>query len=461
MGRSHHACGTLSDVDDTRHHMAQVLPFLAGEARWTRRRTQPMHPRRICSLVLFAALACGKEAPPAGPALAWPPIQDSPQHRWEVAATRRDLGTLGGPSSFATDINNAGVVVGWSLNAGGVSRAFRWTPSEGMIDLGTLPDHDWSRAVSVNENGEILGLSGDTESGETRTVIWGAQAEIAQVVIPLLPGASFGEPTDFNHNGEVVGWDVVGFQHAWNWQAERGKLDLTAAAPSPGSEGISSQINSLGFVAGTNKASSCGAMVECWRGFVWSFGGGYVDIGTPNGDANVAVSTLGLNNGSAVVGWTMDNSFQMRPYRWHADGGFSMLPIAAAPGYAMAINSARVAVGASWSEANGAIQPTAWSRNNEQIALNTQTPFPGVAVAINESNAIVGWTSLDCCGTEHRAMLWTLERPAAPSAVTGGIRTHVPSAIPANATSTCLTDPQALVSRATLFSCVVRKDERE
>ena len=420
-----------------------------------------MHPRRLCSLVLFAALACGKEVPPAGPTLNAPPIKASPAHRWVLAATRRDLGTLGGSSSFATDINNAGTVVGWSLNANGVARAFRWTTDAGMIDLGTLPDHDWSRAVSINDNGEILGVSGDTESGQTTPVTWSAKTDITSLAIPLLPGASFGEPTDFNHSGEVVGWDVVGFQHAWTWHEERGKLDLTATAPAPGAEGISSQINALGFVAGTNKAAVCSAMVECWRGFLWSFGSGYMEIGTPGADSNVAVTTLGLNNRSTVVGWTMDSSFQMRPYRWRADGGFTMLPLAAAPGYAMAINTARVAVGASWSAANGAIQPTAWTRDDIQLALNTETPFPGVAVAINESNAIVGWTSLDCCGMEHRAMLWTLERAAAQSSTNPAPARHVAVAIPANSTSMCLTDPQALLSRATLFACVVRKSAPE
>jgi probable HAF family extracellular repeat protein len=49
------------------------------------------------------------------------------------------LGTLGGNRSEARGVSADGrVVVGWSYNAAGRDRAFRWTASGGMQDLGTL-----------------------------------------------------------------------------------------------------------------------------------------------------------------------------------------------------------------------------------------------------------------------------------------------------------------------------------
>jgi probable HAF family extracellular repeat protein len=55
---------------------------------------------------------------------------------WNVSDySPRDLGTLGGNESEAYACTDNQTAVGWSHNAAGQRRAFRWTPSGGMEDL--------------------------------------------------------------------------------------------------------------------------------------------------------------------------------------------------------------------------------------------------------------------------------------------------------------------------------------
>ena len=79
--------------------------------------------------------------------------------------TKTSLGSLGGNFSLAYNINNSGVVVGWSQLTGSTSNsyydnspihAFVWN-SGTMTDLGLLPGGDSSDAQDINDSGQIVG----------------------------------------------------------------------------------------------------------------------------------------------------------------------------------------------------------------------------------------------------------------------------------------------------------------
>ena len=70
---------------------------------------------------------------------------------------RTDLGTLGGESSYAYDINDNGIVVGESQTSDGTYRGFRWTLDGGLQPLPPLPGDRASRALAVANDNRPLG----------------------------------------------------------------------------------------------------------------------------------------------------------------------------------------------------------------------------------------------------------------------------------------------------------------
>ena len=89
--------------------------------------------------------------------------------RWTKFGGITDLGTLGGTESFATALNDAGVVVGRSRTATRDFRAFVWRDGV-MIDLGTLGGKS-GRAEDINGAGWIVGSSARAD-GTVHATLW-------------------------------------------------------------------------------------------------------------------------------------------------------------------------------------------------------------------------------------------------------------------------------------------------
>jgi probable HAF family extracellular repeat protein len=113
---------------------------------------------------------------------------------WQNGAST-DLGTLGAPSSYATAINDAGVVVGYTATSRGAPlTAVEWKDGQ-AIDLGTFGAIG-SQAVAVNDAGDVLVETTNSLGNPTGSVLLRAGGVIG------IPGEGARAVDD---DGQVIG----------------------------------------------------------------------------------------------------------------------------------------------------------------------------------------------------------------------------------------------------------------
>ena len=141
-----------------------------------------------------------------------------------------DLGTLGGPQSFATGINDRGQIVGAAMldPANTVQHAFLYSAGK-MVDLGLLPGTNFSEAMGINNSGTIVGDS------QGRLVIW-QNGSILDVnnLLKDPPGFLLSYAAGINDLGQIVGFTYDSGGHAHGFLLTPSDLPAPAAfAPIP------------------------------------------------------------------------------------------------------------------------------------------------------------------------------------------------------------------------------------
>lgn len=113
------------------------------------------------------------------------------------------LAPLTSGDSFAEDINDNGEIVGQSMLAGFGMVPVRWDAAGAVTNLGMLPNGVTGSAYAINKNGEIVGLSEDS-NGIGYATLWdgrGGKVDIHTAIGSM--GTSV--PWDINDNGVIVG----------------------------------------------------------------------------------------------------------------------------------------------------------------------------------------------------------------------------------------------------------------
>jgi probable HAF family extracellular repeat protein len=159
-----------------------------------------------------------------------------------------DLGTLG-TETYAIAINNHSQVVGTSLRNATTPRAFLYTRSGGITDLGTLSGGATSGAWGINDAGQIVGQSdagGGPNTGHPFLYSNGHMTDLGSL------GGSNANALGINNLGEVVGWCNIpgdGAAHAFRYTAGvMTDLNLLVAADPNWTLQEATAINDLGQI---------------------------------------------------------------------------------------------------------------------------------------------------------------------------------------------------------------------
>ena len=245
---------------------------------------------------------------------------------WEQGQMRGLPTFPGGNNGFATGANNLGQVVGWAEN--GVHdpmccchqvlqfRPAVWElgPPDQIHDLPLIPADTSGAATAINDNGQIVGISGICDQAVGRhtakhAVLWenGGVTDIGNL------GANWwNTPTAINQHGDVVGFAgdpafVEGeILHAFIWTKDNG---IQALKPLRGR--VPQHVDSEAY--GINEARqvvgvSCDAdQVDC-RAVIWDHGVYPTDLNdlkAPGYSAQLA-SAKDINNKGEITGRAVD-----------------------------------------------------------------------------------------------------------------------------------------------------------
>lgn len=166
-----------------------------------------------------------------------------------------DLGTLGGDSSQAWWLNEAGVVAGSAdLSTPGIHHAVRWKNGQ-ILDLGTVAGDACSHGRAINARGQIVGASTDCHSA-LHAFVWeeGGPMLDLNTLIPPGSGVQITNAVNINDRGEILamsdplGVTPVGEESLGHMVllvpcgGERGDCVNTVAAATPATPGIPSFI---------------------------------------------------------------------------------------------------------------------------------------------------------------------------------------------------------------------------
>jgi len=306
-----------------------------------------------------------------------------------------DLGTLGGLSAQANDMNENGQITGYATNSSNWTRAFRWDDGQ-MTDLGNLGGTA-GVGLAINGLGHVVGYSNLVPAGASVATLWRDGS-----VINMTPDLAAGQGSSargINDNGQAIVQISYGDGFLWQNGVRTPLGDLGGGYGS-----FPQDINNAGQIVGSASASVLS------HAFLWQ-NGEMTDLGVLPGDEDSGATAI--NNLGVIVGSTgrtdMDTYEQFYKPFIYENGQMRAIPVPGTESFGGDINDAGEVVGTM--RAGGAVTPWhAWIYKNGVVTnLNSVKPTGtglhlAYAMAINNAGQITG-VAMDAQGRYHGFLL--------------------------------------------------------
>ncbi len=347
-------------------------------------------------------------------ALTSAPVSAAPAYRLT------DLGVVdGNAQSFSYGLSNNGqFVAGW-VQAGSVTRAFRWSVATGMELLPLDPGMSASRAFGVNDNGVV---AGETVLSPTRreATLWAASGTRSGLGTLQNPNSADFSSVAFgiNNAGTAAGWsDSSESTRAFRWTSEGG-MGSVGVLPG-GTQTRAYSINAAGDIAGWG-TSPIGD-----RGFLAELG--LTSVGALSADLASRTRAFGISNLNGwITGDARDASSGETAFLWSPSSALMSLGVlqGAVRSFGAGVNSDASVVG--WNEggANGE-QAFLWTpgdgmRDLNAMVVDAQGWQIQRARAINDMGYIVA-NAMNADGSVRAVLLTPVPEPSIWALMFGGL----------------------------------------